>query len=121
MALCHSCSRQPLCESGTDAASAPTCIRNKHNATKQPELNMKQLILVVLIAAAFGLAPGAHGQTTAFTYQGRLNQGTNGARGTFDMQFSLFNVASGGAALTGPISATLAVTNGLFNVPLDFG
>src|SRR3954469_23557443 len=82
---------------------------------------MKQLILVVLAALAFGLAPDAHAQTTTFTYQGRLNQGSNGARGTFDMQFSLFNVSSGGAALAGPLSATLAVTDGLFSVPLDFG
>src|SRR3954451_2491521 len=82
---------------------------------------MKQLHLVVLTALSLLLAPGVHAQTTAFTYQGRINQGTNAARGTFDMQFSLFNVSSGGAALAGPISATLAVTDGLFSVPLDFG
>jgi hypothetical protein len=82
---------------------------------------MKQLHLVVLTALSLLLAPGVHAQTTAFTYQGRINQGTNAARGTFDMQFSLFNVSSGGAALAGPLSATLAVTDGLFSVPLDFG
>src|SRR5678816_3481874 len=82
---------------------------------------MKQLILVVLTAVAIGFAERADAQTTTFTYQGRLNQGTNGARGTFDFQFSLFNVSSGGASIAGPLSATLVLADGVFSVPLDFG
>lgn len=67
------------------------------------------------------LAPGLFAQTTAFTYQGRLNQsGAPTANGIYDLQFSLFNVASGGAAVAGPLSSTMGVTGGLFTVSLDF-
>jgi hypothetical protein len=67
------------------------------------------------------LAPGLFAQTTAFTYQGRLNQsGSPAVNGIYDMQFSLFNVASGGATIAGPLSSTLGVTGGLFTASLDF-
>ena len=64
----------------------------------------------------------AHAQGTAFTYQGRLNDGTNPANGAYDLTFALFSVSNGvgqvGALLTN--SAT-AVSNGLFTAMLDFG
>ena len=66
------------------------------------------------------LAPGLFAQTTAFTYQGRLAQSGSPANGIYDMQFSLFNVVSGGAAIAGPLSASLGVTGGLFTASLDF-
>jgi hypothetical protein len=61
-------------------------------------------------------------QGTAFTYQGRLNDGANVANGNYDLTFALFNVVSG----AGQVGATLtntatAVSNGLFTVTLDFG
>jgi hypothetical protein len=36
-----------------------------------------------------------YGQGTAFTYQGRLNNGANPANGGYDLTFSLFGVANG--------------------------
>ena len=64
----------------------------------------------------------AHAQGTAFTYQGRLNNGTNPATGSFDLTFSLFGVSSGGSSLAGPVTNTaVGVTNGLFTVMVDFG
>jgi hypothetical protein len=66
----------------------------------------------------------AHAQGTAFTYQGRLNLGTNAANGIYDLRFGLWDALPGGTGnqqgnlLTN--SAT-AVTNGLFTVQLDFG
>lgn len=63
-----------------------------------------------------------HAQGTAFTYQGRLNDGTNLATGSYDLAFTLFSSSAGGgqvgAALT---NAATTVSNGLFAVTLDFG
>ena len=61
-------------------------------------------------------------QGTAFTYQGRLNDGGNPANGLYDVTFALFAASSGGSPLNGTITNSgLAVSNGLFTVLLDFG
>ena len=61
-------------------------------------------------------------QGTAYTYQGRLNNGASPANGNYDLAFSLWNSSSGpaqvGATLT---NAATAISNGLFTVTLDFG
>jgi hypothetical protein len=61
-------------------------------------------------------------QGTAFTYHGRLNDGGSPADGTYDLTFALFSAISGpaqeGTTLT---NAAVGVSNGLFNVTLDFG
>ena len=63
-----------------------------------------------------------YAQTTAFTYQGRLfDQGT-AANGNYDLQFSVFDAATVGNQLgTSLTNSTVAVSNGLFTVNLDFG
>jgi len=59
---------------------------------------------------------------TAFTYQGRLNDSSAPANGSYDLTFSLFGVGSGGSAVAGPVAvAPVAVSGGLFTVQLDFG
>lgn len=65
------------------------------------------------VAASFG---------TAFTYQGRLNDGAAAANGLFDLRLTLFNTAAGGGAL-GPslTNASVPVAGGLFTVTADFG
>src|SRR5215475_8993957 len=64
----------------------------------------------------------AWGQGTAFTYQGRLNDGASPANGTYDLTFTLFGTNSGGSALAGPLTnSPTGVTNGLFTVVLNFG
>ena len=73
----------------------------------------------------FGLLLSAHalnGQGTAFTYQGRLLESGSTASGTFDLQFSLFDSDSGGNLIgSGLTRESVAVTNGLCTVMLDFG
>ena len=61
-------------------------------------------------------------QTTAFTYQGRLTDGGSPANGSYDLEFKLFNLSSGGAqqGTTQTLSA-VTVTSGIFTVQLDFG
>ena len=60
--------------------------------------------------------------TTAFTYQGRLNLGTNAASGNYDLRFAACDALYNGNTVAGPTTnlATL-VTAGFFTVRLDFG
>jgi hypothetical protein len=59
---------------------------------------------------------------TAFSYQGRLSNGTEAANGLFDFSFAVFNQPSLGSQ-QGPTVSTNAVpvNNSLFAVTLDFG
>src|SRR5581483_8963836 len=64
----------------------------------------------------------AAGQTTAFTYQGQLSNNGTPATGSFDLQFSLFDLAQNGSQQGGTVVQTnVAVVNGIFTVQLDFG
>jgi hypothetical protein len=78
---------------------------------------------VLLLFATLGLRPStALAQGTAFTYQGRLNNGTNPANGTYSFEFSLFTAPSGGSQIGGTVTTSaIGVTNGLFTVAIDFG
>jgi len=61
-------------------------------------------------------------QGTAFTYQGRLNNGTNPATGNYDFTFTLYGSSSGATVLAGPVTnAAVGVSNCLFAVLVDFG
>ena len=75
------------------------------------------VLLTVLLPAGT-----AWGQGTAFTYQGFLQEEGAAANGAYAMRFTLESAESGagqvGAALT---NLTVAVSNGLFKVVLDFG
>ena len=76
--------------------------------------------MLLLALASGGLQANPLG--TAFTYQGRLNDGGSPANGQYDLQLALFNVVAGpgqvGRTLT---NANVAVSNGLFTTALDFG
>src|SRR5438445_13627436 len=75
------------------------------------------LSTLLLVASVSGAA-----QTTAFIYQGRLNDNGQPANGIYDLRFTLYDSPTNGAALAGPITNSLApVSNGLFTVTLDFG
>ena len=79
-------------------------------------------LLAVLGLGLLGSAALAEPVGTAFTYQGRLTDGSNAANGSYDLDFALFAVPDGGSQLG--ISMTLIghpVSNGLFTVTLDFG
>ncbi|MFO1488774.1 MAG: hypothetical protein U1F65_09875 [Verrucomicrobiota bacterium] len=84
---------------------------------------MKTLIhsgALTVLLTVLGLSAFAQG--TAFTYQGRLNDGSSPANGAYDLAFALFDAASGGTQQGGALTnAATAVSNGLFTVTLDFG
>ena len=74
------------------------------------------------LSALFAPVPHVVAQGTAFTYQGRLNDGANPASGGYDLTFSLWTAASGPAQVGGTLTAVnTPVSNGLFTVVLDFG
>jgi hypothetical protein len=58
---------------------------------------------------------------TAFTYQGQLKDASGPVNGAYDLQFILYSAQTGGEPLGSIDIENLALTNGLFNVRLDFG
>ena len=61
-------------------------------------------------------------QGTAFTSQSFLTDNGAPANGLFDLTFTVYNAASGGAAVgTSNVVNDLPISNGLFTVTLDFG
>jgi Chaperone of endosialidase len=104
-----------------------------HNQNSKENFSMSQkpalfklffVSVILLIAASTALAQG-----TAFTYQGRLTDSGAPSTGTYELEFKLFDAASGGTQQPQLSPVTLqftgeqavAVTGGVFTVQLDFG
>lgn len=85
--------------------------------------NHMNTINKLLLAGLLGCSAfGASAQGTAFTYQGRLDDGASPANGSYDLTFALYDAASGGSQVGGVFTnAAAGVSNGLFTVTLDFG
>ena len=81
--------------------------------------NIIQNLLTVL--AIFAGINHAAAQGTAFTYQGRFNDGTNPATGNYDLRFTIYDAVTGGTAHGALTNAATGITNGLFTATLDFG
>jgi hypothetical protein len=84
-------------------------------------MNLKRvsfaLLLLVYCGSATVLAQG-----TAVTYQGRLTGGGIPANGPYDLRFAVYDAQSGGTQIGPTVSqSSVAVSNGLFTVTLDFG
>ena len=83
---------------------------------------MNKKLSVLFTSLALSLARYAEGQTTAFTYQGKLTDGANPATGLYDMTFSLFDTGTNGSQVGSTLMGTaMPVTNGLLTTSLDFG
>ena len=81
---------------------------------------MKRLFSV--FAMIFALCVLAQAQTTAFNFQGRLNDGSNPANGRYDLQFKLYDAIAGGTQVGAVLSKpNLMLVNGVFSTTLDFG
>jgi len=72
-------------------------------------------VLVVLLSAV------GRAQTTAFNFQGRLNDGTSPANGRYDLQFKLFDAITGGNQIAVLDRTDLQLINGVFSTTLNFG
>lgn len=87
----------------------------------KPSLTLRTLLGFLWLACGVGLVHAAP-LGTAFTYQGRLSQNGQPVNGSYDLRFGLYEVASGGSPVAGPLTApALTLSNGLFTVLLDFG
>jgi hypothetical protein len=75
------------------------------------------LAATVILTIGTGAAP----LETAFNYQGRLTDGTSQANGIYHFNFELFDAPLGGSLLNDREREDVVVSNGLFNVVLDFG
>ncbi len=81
---------------------------------------MKKLIFIFVLALLVPAAAAAQG--TGFNFQGRLNDGTNPANGSYDLQFRLYDTIAGGTQIGAVVSRpATTLSNGVFSVTLDFG
>src|SRR5438552_3022033 len=89
----------------------------------RPKRLCKNSPAIAATALAFILAAtSAFAQTSGFTYQGRLTDSGTAANGNYDLQFALWDSASGGTQIGSTQTLnTVAVTGGVFTVSLDFG
>jgi hypothetical protein len=86
------------------------------------KLLFRSLASVLLLVTLNAQITTAHAQSTAFTYQGRLNSGNAPANGSYDVAFRLFATNVTGSAIAGPVTnSAVGVTNGLFTTTVDFG
>jgi hypothetical protein len=77
------------------------------------------LSVFVLCCSCVGMAAPLG---TAFTYQGHLYDANQVANGPYDLQFKLYDAASGGSQKAGDANVPdVNVVNGYFTVSLDFG
>src|SRR5215204_6173937 len=85
---------------------------------------MKTKTLKIKIAAALAicifLTTNIAAQTTAFNYQGKLNDAGVPASGSYQLQFKLFDAGGGQIGAT-VADVPVTATNGVFSVKLDFG
>jgi hypothetical protein len=85
-------------------------------------MNTKFLFPLCCIILGASLIPSARAQGTAFTYQGRLNDGASAAPGIYDLRFAIYDALASGSQIGGTLTSTATgVSNGLFAVTLDFG
>jgi hypothetical protein len=83
-------------------------------------------ILLLYIVLLAGVSHKTLAQGTAFTYQGRLQDGGTNANGNYDFQFTLWDALTGGTQQPQPTPITVTrsnvtVVSGIFTVQLDFG
>lgn len=80
-------------------------------------------LALAALMLAFLTPFAARAQSTAFTYQGSLEDAGGPASGLHDFRFLLFNAAAPGGVVVGsPICAdNVDVVDGVFTVELDFG
>lgn len=101
-------------------------MKNKNFINSKTIISIFLTIFLSIAAAAQNVElpnepDGSTEQTTAFTYQGRLSDSSMAASGTFDFQFAIYSLSSGGALIGTRTIPNVTVTNGIFNVKLDFG
>ncbi|MCX6902141.1 MAG: tail fiber domain-containing protein [Verrucomicrobia bacterium] len=82
----------------------------------------KWIIPLLGVLISLGGVTRAESLGSAFTYQGKLTDGGQSAQGNYDLRFILYDAATDGHSVAGPVTnSPVAVNNGLFTTSLDFG
>ena len=69
-----------------------------------------------------GVVARSSAQSTAFSYQGQLNDGGAPANGSYDLRFAVYNAVTNGTRISAWLTnSAVSVSNGLFTTTLDFG
>ncbi len=77
---------------------------------------------MLLLSVTSARLSTSHAQGTAFTYQGRLNDGANPANGRYDFRFKLYNDPYGSFQVGASyLTNSVPAGNGLFTTTIDFG
>jgi hypothetical protein len=86
---------------------------------KQASFDLQKIaVLTFLLSVTNGL----HGQGTAFTYQGRLQDAGISANGVYDLTFAVYDAPTGGSVVgVSNVFNDLQISDGLFTVMLDPG
>ncbi len=83
---------------------------------------MMKKLLTVFIWMMIGTGICVAQQVSAFTFQGKLNDGGTAANGNYDMAFRLYDAVSAGTQIGSTVLLPYTpVANGIFSVELDFG
>ena len=78
------------------------------------------IFATTLIFMTLGSIAG-QAQTTEFSYQGLITDSNAPANGNYDLEFRLFDAATGGTLIGTLQRSNVAVSDGIFGVVLDFG
>jgi len=78
-------------------------------------------LMVLLAGLALAQDPAGTPLGTAFTYQGQLKSDDAPHTGTCDIKFGLFDVSTGGTAISTLTKTNVPVYEGYFTVQLDYG
>jgi hypothetical protein len=99
---------------------APVRVLQEEIRVKTP-IQVAFILVAVLSFAGLAYSP-AHAQSTAFTYQGSLDDAGAPASGLHDFRFRLFDAASGGSQLGSTLCVdNVTVVEGVFTAQPDFG
>jgi hypothetical protein len=83
---------------------------------------MKTALSHLTAALIVGAGLNGFAQSTAITYQGRLDDAAGAVTGRYDLRFALYDDTSNGTQWGPPLTnAAVLVSNGLFTTTLDFG
>jgi len=78
---------------------------------------LRLVVVILSVTRSFAAPPDS-----SFSYQGRLNDGSGPATGTYDLRFQLFDADAFGNSVAGPITNfSVAISSGIFAATLDFG
>ena len=79
------------------------------------------LVLVLMAGLATAQTPQGTPLGTEFTYQGQLRSNNAPYTGTCDIKFGLYHALTGGTQVGILTKTNIAIDEGHFTVPLDYG